>query len=122
MQSLKRIPNGTIFGEIPLEAAKSFAVKLWQGTGLEPRIAYADWNTHREANTLSIKLLPDGAKTAPHPQVVFFVNGEYHVETLSYFKSNVWNWTTWAEMHLDARNLKKIIDALIRAELTLEAL
>jgi hypothetical protein len=95
-------------------------VKLWQNTGIEPRIAYADWNTHREANTLSVKLLPDGCKTAKHPQIVFFIKGNYHVEQLSYFHSNVWDWSSWQEFHLDARNLPKIIDACLKAEMTIE--
>ena len=120
MQSVKRIPEGTIFGEIPLEACKAYPIRIWSGTGLEPRIAYADFNTHRERNTLSVKLLPDGGKTAPHPQIVFFVNGPYHVENLGYTRSNAWNWTTWWEAHMDARELKKIIDALIKAEMWME--
>ncbi len=122
MQQQKRIPNGTIYGEIPLEAAKAYPIRIWQGTGIAPRIAYADQNTHREHNTLSVKLLPDGGKTAPHPQIVFFVNGTYHVESLGYARSNAWDWTTWMELHLDACELKRLIDAVIRAEIALEAL
>ncbi len=122
MQSLKRIPAGTIFGEIPLEAAKAYPIRIWNGTDLAPRIAYADYNTHKERNVLSVKLLPDGGKTAPHPQIVFFVNGPYHVEQLGYTRSNAWNWTTWFEAHLDARELKRVIDAVIKAEIALEAL
>ena len=119
-EARKRIPKGLILGEIPLEAAKAYPTRIWQGTGLPPRIAYADKNTHREHNTLSVKLLPDGAKTAPHPQIVFFVNGPYHIENLGYARSNAWNWTTWMEFHLDARELKALIDAVIRAEIALE--
>lgn len=118
----KRIPEGIILGEIPLEAAKSFPIRIWQGTGIEPRIAYADLNSHGEHNTLTLKLLPDGAKTAPHPQLVMFVKGPYHVETLDYYKSNVWDWSTWQEVHVDAKHLKLLIDAAIKAELQLEAL
>ncbi len=120
-QQQKRIPNGTILGEVPLEAAKAYPIRIWNGTGLEPRIAYADLNTHSERNLLSVKLLPDGGKTAPHPQIVFFVNGPYHVETLGYKKSNPFAWTTWMEFHLDARELKRLIDAVIKAEIALEA-
>lgn len=122
MQSLKRIPNGTVFGEIPLEAAKAYPTRIWQDTGLPPRIAYADLNTHHERNTLSVKLLPDGAKTARHPQIAFYINGPYHTETLGYARSNAWDWTTWMEFHLDARELKRLIDAVIRAEIQLEAI
>jgi len=118
----RRIPQGQIFAEIPVEACKAYPIRTWQGTGLEPRIAYADFNTHQERNTLSVKLLPLGGKTAPHPQIVFFINGPYHVENLGYTRSNPWRWTTWMEFHLDARELKKITDALIRTELAVEAL
>jgi hypothetical protein len=117
MQQPKRIPVGTIHGTIPLEAAKAYPIRIWNGTGVPPRIAYADLNTHRETNTLSVKFLPDGGKTAPHPQVVLFVNGAYHVEEIEYPRSNEWNWTTWWECEL-----KKLIDAVIRAELQLEAM
>lgn len=122
MQNLKRIPNGTVFGEIPLEACKAYPIRIFQGTGVEPRIAYADLNTHHERNMLSVKLLPDGGKTAPHPQIVFFVNGPYHVESLGYARSNAWNWTTWMEFHLDARFLDRTIDAMIKAKLALEGI
>jgi hypothetical protein len=122
MQQQKRIPDGTVFGEIPLEACKAYPIRIWQGLNIEPRIAYADFNTHRERNVLSVKLLPDGGKTAPHPQIVFFVNGPYHVEQLGYTRSNVWNWTTWMEFHLDARELKWLIDAVIKAEIALEGI
>ena len=121
-QLIKRIPEGTIYGEIPLEACKAYPIRIWNGTNIEPRIAYADYNTHRERNTLSVKLLPNGGKTAPHPQIVFFVNGPYHVETLGYNRSDAWNWTTWMEFHLDIRELTKIVDALIRVDLAREAL
>ena len=121
-QLIKRIPEGTIYGEIPLEACKAYPIRIWNGTNIEPRIAYADYNTHRERNTLSVKLLPNGGKTAPHPQIVFFVNGPYHVETLGYNRSDAWNWTTWMEFHLDIRELTKIVDAMIRVDLAREAL
>jgi len=119
-QQQKRIPNGTIFGEIPLEACKAYPIRLWQGLDVEPRIAYADYNTHKERNILSVKLLPDGGKTAPHPQIVFFINGPYHVETLGYARSNAWNWTTWMEFHLDTKFLNKTIEALLKAEIYME--
>lgn len=121
MQQQKRIPQGIIFGEIPLEACKAYPTRIWNGTGLEPRIAYADFNTHRERNILSVKLLPDGGKTAPHPQIVFFINGPYHVENLGYSRTDPLSWTTWMEFHLDARELKHVIDAVIKAEIALEA-
>ena len=118
--STRRIPEGTITGEISLEACKAYPTKLFEGLQIQPRIAYADFNTHQEHNILSVKLLPDGGKTAPHPQIVFFVNGSYHVENLGYFKSDPLLWTTWLELHFDAKELKKIIDALIKAEMWME--
>jgi hypothetical protein len=122
MLQQKRIPNGTVYGEIPLEACKAYPIRIFEGTGVAPRIAYADLNTHHERNTLSVKLLPNGGKTAPHPQIVFFVNGDYHVETIGYNVSDPFSWTTWIELHLDARMLKRLIDAAIKAELALEAI
>lgn len=122
MQTLKRIPEGTIFGNIPLEACKAYPIRLWQGLNFEPRIAYADFNTHQERNILSVKVLPNGGKTAPHPQIVFFVNGPYHVETLSYFKSNVWNWTTWMEFHLNSLEIYALLKAINEAKTALEDL
>jgi hypothetical protein len=125
MQQQKRIPEGIIFGEIPLEAAKTFDVQIWKGTGIyPPRIGYADVNTHPwEKNTLTLKFLPNGAKTAPHPQVVGFVKGPCHTEELSYNQSDPFDWSTRMEFHLDARiALKPLIDAVIRAEIALEAL
>lgn len=118
----KRIPKGVVTGEIPLEAAKSYPLRIWTGTGLEPRIAYADLNSKGEKNTLSVKLIPEGAKGAEHPQIVLFVNGMYHVEELGYTRSNPWEWTTWLEVHIDAKNLQAIIDALYKAKFELEAL
>jgi len=115
----KRIPEGLIFAEVPLEACKAYPIHIFDGLNVAPRIAYADRNTHREDNRLSVKLLPNGGKTAPHPQIVFFINGPYHTETLGYNQSNPYDWTTWMELHLDARELDKIIDALIRAKLRL---
>jgi hypothetical protein len=120
MQQQKRIPVGTITGEIPLEAAKAYPTRIFEGLSMAPRIAYADLNTHQEHNTLTVKLLPDGGKTAPHPQIVLFVNGPYHVETIGYERSNPFQWTTWMETHIDARQLKYLIDAVIRAEVQLE--
>jgi hypothetical protein len=118
----KRIPEGTVYGEIPLEAAKAYPIRIFEGISIPPRIAYADLNTHHEHNTLSVKLLPNGGKTAPHPQIVFFVNGAYHVESLSYERSNPFQWTTWMEFHLDTRFLDRTIDAMIKAKLTLEGI
>ncbi len=127
MQQTKRIPNGKIYDEIPLEAAKSYAIKIWEGTGIWPRIAYADHNTHPDENpTITVKLLPDGGKTAPHPQIVFFAKSKYHTEEISrnpdYRHSNPFEWTTMFEAHLDGRILRRFHEAVVRAECGLEAL
>lgn len=119
----KRIPkNSTFIGLVPLEAAKSYTPRIFEGTGLEPRIAYADLNTKHEQNDLLINFLPEGNKSAPHPQVVLIRKGTYHWENFWYEKTNPMEWGTWDEMHIDARDLKKLCDAVIRAELALEAL
>lgn len=118
----KRIPEGQVFGEILVEACKAYPIHLFEGLGIEPRIAYADRNTHNENNLLSVKVLPDGGKTAPHPQIVLFVNGPYHVETLGYQQSDPWKWTTWMEFHLDFRGLEQLIEALMKAELKIKEL
>lgn len=124
MQKMKRIPKGTICGEISLESAKAYPLRLWTGTGLEPKIAYADLNSKGEHNTLSVKLLPDGGKGAEHPQIVLFVNGMYHVEAISqnpeYRSTNPWTWTTWLEVHMNAEELQNFIDALYRAKFAMK--
>jgi hypothetical protein len=118
----KRIPEGQVFGEILVEACKAYPIHLFEGLGIAPRIAYADRNTHAENNILSVKVLPSGGKTAPHPQIVLFVNGPYHVETLGYQQSDPWKWTTWMEFHLDFRGLEELIEALMKAELKIKEL
>lgn len=122
LQQQKKLPEGTLFAEVPLEAAKSFAIDLWKDLQIPPRIAYADLNSHREHNYLGVKFLPNGAKTAPHPQVVLYVKGPYHVEQIGYNKTDPYSWSTWAETHIDARNLGKLIEALLKAEIALEDL
>lgn len=121
-QILKRIPKGTVTAEIPLEAAKAFPTRIWTGTGIPPRIAYADLNTHHEENTLSVKLLPDGGKTAPHPQIVFFVTGAYHVETLGYHVSDPYRWSSWMEFHFEERFIERVVEGLLKARLQLEGI
>jgi hypothetical protein len=121
-QLQKRIPDGKVLGTVKLEACKAYPINIWRGTGQLPRIAYADLNTHQEQNTLTVKLLPQGGKTAPHPQIAFYVTGPYHVERLGYLRSDPYNWTSWMEFHIDSRELKHIIEAVIRGELALEGI
>jgi hypothetical protein len=111
----KRIPPGPVIARIPLESAKAYPMRIWEGLANPSRIAYSDRNSHGEDPTLNIKIAPGGAKTAQHPQVVFFVNGSYHIEELSYLRSDPRNWTTWMEIHLDARGLGELISSLIHA-------
>lgn len=118
----RRIPEGQILGTVPLEAAKAYPTRIFKDLQVQPRIAYADFNTHQEQNMLNIKFLPYGAKTAPHPQIVFFIKGNYHVETFGYNKTNPFNWSTWMEFHVDAKHLKQVIGAVLKAEHVLEAL
>jgi hypothetical protein len=116
----KRIPPGHVIAKIPLESAKAYPMRIWEGLANSPRIAYSDRNSHDENPTLSVKVAPGGGKTAPHPQVVLFVNGSYHIEELSYLRSDPKNWTTWMEIHLDARGLGELISSLIRARQEIE--
>jgi hypothetical protein len=116
----KRIPPGPTISRIPLESAKAYPMRIWEGLGNPPRIAYSDRNSRHENPTLNIKIAPGGGKTAPHPQVVLFVNGAYHIEELSYLRSDPRNWTTWMEIHLDARGLDELISSLIRARQEIE--
>jgi hypothetical protein len=116
----KRIPPGHVIAKIPLESAKAYPMRIWEGLGNPPRIAYSDRNSHGEDPTLNIKVLPEGAKTAQHPQVVFFVDGPYHIESLGYLRSDPTRWTTWMEIHLDAKRLEELISSLIQARQEIE--
>ena len=111
----KRIPPGHVIAKIPLESAKAYPMRIWEGLANSPRIAYSDRNSHDENPTLNIKVAPGGGKTAPHFQVVLFVTGAYHIEELSYLRSDPTKWTTWMEIHLDARGLDELIISLISA-------
>lgn len=114
LQSKKKIPPGKVYGEIPLEACKSYPVKIFQDENVI--IAVADKNTRNDKITLTIKLEPQGCKTAKHPQIAFYIKGRYHPEHLGYYKSEPNEWRTWIEFYLDLRDLKKIIDALMRID------
>lgn len=116
MQCSKRIPNGTIIGTIPLEAAKAFPTQYFIERNLPVKIAYADAVTKGEVNNLIIKYLPDGSKRTPHPQVVLYVRGSYHLEELSYKNSDPANWTTWMETHIEAHEFQKIINSICKVE------
>jgi hypothetical protein len=116
----KRIPPGHVIARIPLESAKAYPMRIWEGLAESPRIAYSDRNSHGEDPTLSVKVLPFGGKTAQHPQIVFFVNGAYHIENLGYLRSDPQKWTTWMEIHLDARRLEELIHYLIQARQEIE--
>jgi hypothetical protein len=120
MQQQKRIPEGTILSQIPLEAAKSYPTQYFTERNLPITIAYADANTKNEQNTLTIKLLPNGGKTATHPQIVLYIQGSYHLEKLLYLNSNAANWRTWMEVHIDTKYLLQIVNALIKAKIDLE--
>lgn len=119
-QMEKRIPLGPTISRIPLESAKAYPMRIWEGLNNSPRIAYSDRNSHGEDPTLNIKIAPGGAKTAQHPQIVFFVNGAYHIENLGYLRSDPGKWTTWMEIHLDVRDLGELISSLIRARQEIE--
>jgi hypothetical protein len=122
MQSLKRIPNGTVIGTIPLEAYKLYPTRLWQDLHREIRIAYADRNTHNENVNLTLKILPNGAKTSPYPQLVCYGEGPYHIENWGYTQSNPWNWKTSFEFHINSLEIYRLQKLLIDAKIALEAL
>lgn len=121
MQALKRIPQGTVTGIIPLDAAKAFPSHLFS-TKEEIRFAYAD-QKNNEHIELQVKVAPNGAKTAPHPQLICFIRGDYHPEPFYNYGggSDPFKWTTWMEFHLDAENINLFITALFRAKVLLEA-
>lgn len=117
----RRIPQGPVLATIPLEAAKAYPTHLFQNTQ-EIRFAYADKN-NGENIELQIKVSPDGAKTAPHPQLICFIRGDYHVERwLNYGgKTDPFKWTTWLEFHMNADQILMLAKALLDAKVWLEA-
>ena len=52
----RRIPQGLILAELPLEAAKAYPIHVFDGLDMIPRIAYADRNSHGE--TVFLLMLP----------------------------------------------------------------
>jgi hypothetical protein len=122
MQQQKRIPEGIILGEIPLEAAKSYPTKMF-GSLEQIRFAISDISK-KEQTFLQIKVIPDGSKTSPHPQLAFFVIGDYHIEPwLGYGgKSNPFNWTTWQEIHINGLEIYHLLKTIIDAKQAMEAL
>ncbi|MCX8151387.1 MAG: hypothetical protein N3D85_07825 [Candidatus Bathyarchaeota archaeon] len=111
----KRIPEGLLVADIPLESCKAYPMQIFKDTPVKPRVAYSD-HRNGETTNLCIKLLPNGAKTAPHPQLCFFIKGNYHIEELSYCQSNVWNWRTWIEFVANAYEIDHIINSLAKTK------
>lgn len=107
----KRIPEGYIIGDIQLEACKAYPIRIFSDIDMKPRIAYSDMK-NGENSRLYLKLLPKGAKTAPHPQLCFFVKGEYHIEELTYLVSNAFSWSTWIEFAINVKQINQLISAL----------
>lgn len=119
----KKIPEvGKVYAEIPVEACKAYPIRIFEDLNVKPRIAVADRNTRKDKITLYIRFEPEGCKSAMHPQIAFYIKGDYHAETLGYYQSNPFDWATWFEFYLDARDLKQIIEALIRVQLQLEGI
>ena len=117
----KRIPEGFIIANIPLESCKAYPMLLWKDISAKPRIAYSD-QKNGETNSLKIKILPKGAKTAPHPQLSFFVQGNYHIEELSYLNSNAFEWRTWIEFQTNTYEIDHLLTSLIKAKNSLRNL
>ncbi|MGF3573539.1 MAG: hypothetical protein ACQXXG_09005 [Candidatus Bathyarchaeia archaeon] len=114
MMTEKRVPRGFLIANIPLESCKAFPIQIWKGLSVKPRVAYSD-QKNGEATSLCIKLI-EGAKTAPHPQLNFYVKGNYHIEELQYYKSNFWNWQTWIEFEINTNELDHILASLQKAK------
>ena len=114
-----KIPDGKIFAQIPLEACKAYPTRLFERLNVTPLIAVSDRNTRKDDTKLMLTLIP-GCKTALHPQIGFIVKGPYHIETIGYSQTDPFTWKSWIEFYLDARDLKQIIEALIRIELALQ--
>ncbi len=117
----KKLLPGKVYAEIPLDACKCYPTRIFADVGVKPVIAVADRNTKKENPILAIKLEP-GCKTACYPQIAFYVKGNYHLENVLYPKSNPHEWVTWIEFYLDGRQLKEVIEALIRIQLALEGI
>lgn len=116
-----KIAQGKTIAEIPIDACKAYPIRIFEGLSIAPRIAVADRNTRNDDAKLMITLIP-GCKTAPHPQIGFIVKGPYHMEQIAYAKSNPFDWATWIELYIDAKDLGKIIDGLIRLQLQREGI
>jgi len=117
---MRKIPKGKVYCEVRADAAKAYPTRIFDRVQ-DIRFAYADISKD-EKIFVGIKLAPEGCITARHPQVVFFVRGDYHMETPGYAKSDLMAWTTWMEFHIPASKIDELIDALqkIKVDLTSE--
>jgi hypothetical protein len=115
----KKLLPGVVYAEIPLDACKCYPIRAFAGSN--PFIVVSDRNTKKENPTLTVKLEP-GCKTAPYPQVAFYIKGDYHTENILYPRSNPREWATWIEFYADKKQLEEIIDTLIRVKLGMEGI
>jgi hypothetical protein len=115
----KKLLPGIVFVEVPLDACKCYPIRAFAGS--TPFIVVSDRNSKKEDPTLTVKLEP-GCKTAPYPQVAFYIKGDYHTENILYPRSNPRTWATWVEFYLNKKDLDRIIESLIRVKLSLEGI
>jgi hypothetical protein len=115
----KKLLPGVVFAEIPLDACKCYPIRAFAGSN--PFIVVSDRITKKENPTITVKLEP-GCKTAPYPQIAFYIKGDYHTENILYPKSDPNKWITFVEFYLGTRELDRLIDSLIRVKLGLEGI
>ena len=99
-----------VLGEIELNAAKAYPIKIFSDFG-DIRFAYAD-KSNKENCNLKVLSFPAGCKTARHFQVAFRIVGDYHIEHPSYYSSNLFKWESWMEIVLPVREVPKLIKFL----------
>lgn len=116
----RKIPEGKFCIEIPVDSAATFPIRAFKELGVKPVQVIADRYGREDEIRLGLGLKPLGCKTARHPQIVFYIKGNYHLETLSHYKTNPFNWKTWFHFYIDVRDLKGLIDALTRIQSELE--
>lgn len=115
----KKLLPGVVYAEIPLDACKCYPIRAFASS--DPFIVVSDRNSKKENPTLTVKLEP-GCKTAPYPQVAFYIKGDYHTENILYPRSNPREWATWIEFYLNKQQLDQMIDTLIRVKLGMEGI
>lgn len=108
------IPKSTKLGALRLDSAKSYPTKLWEDKS-DIQVAYADL-LNKEDIWLVIQQIPSGYGKKNHPQIGMYIQGDYHVERLTYFETDPFNWATWFEMYFPLDKLGNLIRSLQKAQ------